>query len=301
MESASTSHQPNTLDEQSSSTMSASELDEIDKLTTSTDSQDLADTSTTTTADPQNDLADTSTSEQPCERNTDSALVALQRSLSLPNSSWMDVSGQPLTSVCLCKVSTVPTVSTQPIVITHCLTVHEDLSWSLYVHNRQVQPQICPALQSVPQILTSDSLNNLLQLLDRLHVCCGQPDSHFISMVNAKKGKIISSNGNVAASMDQYAPVALNGAHYRATVRTGSCELVSTSQKCSSCKSYRDMLRAMYNRWCKRRTCDLSDTSSHSNERYLNTPEKKAKMSKLKERARAAEKQVQNLRAKITN
>ena len=68
-------------------------------------------------------------------------------------------------------------------------------------------------------------LNNLLQLLDRLHVCCGQPDSHFVSMVNAKKGKIISSDG---ASIDQYTPVAINGEHYQAKVQTGSCEMVST-------------------------------------------------------------------------
>ena len=109
-------------------------------------------------------------------------------------------------------------MSTQPIVITHCLTVSEDLTWELYVRNRRVQPQMCQALRSVPQFLTSDSLNNLLQLLDRLHVCCGQPDSHFISMVNAKKGKIISSDGKVAASIHQYAPIAVNGEHYRATV-----------------------------------------------------------------------------------
>lgn len=56
----------------------------------------------------------------------------------------------------------------------------------------------------------------------------------------------------------------------------------------------------MYSRWCKRRSVeDISDTSSHSNERYLNTPEKKAKMTKLKERAQAAEKQVKVLKDKI--
>ena len=49
-------------------------------------------------------------------------------------------------------------------------------------------------------------------------------------------------------------------------------------------------LRAMYSAWCKRRPCEeMSDTSSHSNERYLNTP---AKMHNLKDRSRAAEKQV---------
>lgn len=276
-------------DDQSSPTLPASELDKMD---TSTTSQGQVSTSTTTSTDSQNDLDNTFTSEQPCDRNADSVLLGLQRSLSLPNSSWMDVSRQPLTSICLCKVSALPTVSTQPIVITHCLTVSEDLTWELYVHNRQVQPHICPALQSVPQILTSDSLNKLLQLLDRLNVCCGQPDSHFISMVKAKKGKIISCDGKVAATIDQYAPVAVNGEHHQATVQTGSCEMVTTFQKCTSCKSYRGTLRAMYNRWCKRHTCD-------SNERYLSTPEKKAKMSKLKDRVRVAEKEVQNLRSKI--
>lgn len=49
----------------------------------------------------------------------------------------------------------------------------------------------------------------------------------------------------------------------------------------------------MYNRWCKRHTCVISDTSSHSND------EKKAKMSKLKEKARTAEKQNEKLKAKI--
>lgn len=186
----------------------------------------------------------------------------------------MDISLQPLPSICLCKVCALPTVSTQSIVNTHCLTVNEDLTWALYVHDHQVRPQICQALQSIPQILMSDSLNNLLQLLDHLHVYCGQPDSHSISMFNAKMGKVTSSNGIVAATVDQYA---LNREHYRATVQTGSCELVNISQKCASCKSYQDTLRAMYNCWCKRRTRDLSDTSNHSNERYLNTPEKKSK------------------------
>ena len=88
----------------------------------------------------------------------------------------------------------------------------------------------------------------------------------------------------------------LNVEHYRATVCTGSCELVAKSQKCVSCKSYRDTLQSMYNRWRKRRTCEMNDTSSHSNERYLNTP---AKMSKLKQKARLAEKQNEKLRATI--
>lgn len=238
--------------------------------------------------------------EQPYEQDPDcSEVQSLHQLLALPSSSWMDTSSQPLKSICLCKTSTIPAGSTQPIIITHCLTVNADLTWSLYVHNHQVKQESCPALQSIPQTLNSESLRNLLQVLEHLHVCCGQPDSHFVSMVTAKKGKIFSSDGKVAASIDQYAPVTLNGEYCQVTVRTGSCELISNSQKCSSCKSYRDTLRAMYNRWRKRCMCEMSDSSSHSNERYLNTPEKKAKMTKLKERAHAAEKQAHRLRIRV--
>ena len=161
--------------------------------------------STTSTTDSQNDPDNTSAEEQPHEQNLDYSEVQslhqpLHQSLTLPNTIYLDgCQWSALTSICLCKISAVPTVSTQPIVITHYLTVNADLAWSPLVHNHKFMQQNCPALQSIPQILTSDSLRDLLQLLDRLHVCCGQPDSHYISMVNAKKGKIISSDGNVAA------------------------------------------------------------------------------------------------------
>ena len=70
-----------------------------------------------------------------------------------------------------------------------------------------------PHLNSLHLILSTTFFNYLIAFM-----CRGQPDSHFISMVNAEKGKIISSDGKIAASFDQYAPVGVNGEHYRATV-----------------------------------------------------------------------------------
>ena len=249
-------------------------------------------------------LADLGTATTACSatsRDSDNqvecpAIEVFHQSITLPSPSWMDVSASPVQSITLCKVSNVPTVSTQPVIISHCLKIESDLTWTLFVHNHKLVKEKCSSLEAFPGTLSSESLRDLLLILDQLHVCCGQPDTHFVSMVNAKKGKILSSDGKVAAIVDSYAPVGLNGEHYLATVRTGSCELVAKSQKCVSCKSYRDTLRSMYNR---RRTCEMSDTSSHSNERYLNTPEKKAKMSKLKQKARVAEKQNEKLRARI--
>jgi len=54
----------------------------------------------------------------------------------------------------------------------------------------------------------------------------------------------------------------------------------------------------MYNRWAKR-SSDGSDTSSHTNDRYLNTPQKKAKIGALQVRMHAAEEQIKRLKDKV--
>ena len=126
-------------------------------------------------------------------------------------------------------------------------------------------------------------------------------------MVLAKKGKILSSNGKVAAYVDNGC-VELNGELYRQTVRTSQCEIIGHSVKCSSCTQYRASLRSMHHRWSKRKSNDQqltsttdssSDTSKFTNERYLNTPEKVAKIGDLRKRAHNAEQTVEKLREKV--
>ena len=192
------------------------------------------------------------------------------------------------TELRLCKIY-YPTDSQSPI-ITHYLIVYPDLSWSLTVHNCTVDLKKCIVLRNIPEHLCSDSLNNLLQQLNNLNVCHGHFDPHFVSMFKARKGKAFSSSGEVTAFLDS---------HVQATVCTVSCHLLSTSKVCPSCEVYRNTLRAMYSRWSKRRVSDLSDISSHSNERYLNTPEKMKKMSNLKKKVKLVESKVRKLKTRI--
>ena len=65
------------------------------------------------------------------------------------------------------------------------------------------------------------------------------------------------------------------------TVRMCNCELLvsDTCTNCSYCQNYRSNLRAMYSKWSKRQAAagsvQISDSSSsHMNDRYLNTHEK---------------------------
>ena len=45
--------------------------------------------------------------------------------------------------------------------------------------------------------------------------------------------------------------------------------------------------------------CDVSSSSSHTNVRYLNTPEKLAKMTNLKKRVKSAEIEITRLKEKV--
>ena len=150
--------------------------------------------------------------------------------------------------------------------------------------------------------MSKDKLSQLLLTLDRLPLCAGQPDDHFMRMILSKKGKITSSVGEVAAYVDN-AHIELNGDVYTQTIRTSNCELISHSVKCSSCTKYRPMLRSMYHSWNKRQTQDVGaaagETRKFTNERYMNTPEKRAKIDSLRKRAYTAEQRVTKLCKKI--
>ena len=164
------------------------------------------------------------------------------------------------------------------------------------MNGHQVLPDKCSALVSFPSILDCNSLSELLSKLDMLRVCPGHPDTHLVRMLRAKKGKIISPDGKIVCFVHS-ASVEFNGKSYQETLRLSNCELLSTSMKCCICKNYRGTLRSMYHRWSKK----LQASSSYTNERYLNTPEKKVKMDCLKKKARTALQAVVKLHEKVRN
>jgi len=118
-------------------------------------------------------------------------------------------------------------------------------------------------------------------------------------MVLSKKGKIISPNGKVVAYVDNCI-TKVDGQIFLNTIHTSECELLCTSMKCAFCKAYRTDLRAMHSRWL-RSLCDRSriDTSSHTNDRYLSSPQRNAKIDTLWNRMHVAEEEVKRLEEKV--
>ena len=219
-------------------------------------------------------------------------LKHLHSLLALPNKAWCDQSPDDINKIHISKLSEASS-STQSSVVTHTLTVHEDLSWTLFVNHHKIEPATCSALASFPSALNSRTLNRLLSSLDQLPVCSGQPDPDFVHMVTDKKGKILSPKGAVVAYVDD-TPVELHQAVYSKTVRTTDCEIICHSVTCLSCKKYRSTLRSMHHRLKKQ-----TKPSKYTNDRYLNTPEKVEKISSLRKRALTAEHNVSKLRERI--
>jgi len=121
-------------------------------------------------------------------------------------------------------------------------------------------------------------------------------------MVEAKKGKLFSSSGDIAAYIDSNAAVELNGQSYGATVRSVKRQILTSGTKCPECVNYRDTIRSIHHRWQKRLNSSpsqLTSTHSHVNDRWLKTPERKEKVSKLRQRVRSAEGMVKYMKAKI--
>ena len=93
------------------------------------------------------------------------------------------------------------------------------MTWCLFVHNVEIERNCCPLLAATPEKLSSDALNQLIVVIDKLRVCPGQPDAKFIEMCEAKKGVFNNTQGEAVAYMDDYAPVVLKDATYQRTVR----------------------------------------------------------------------------------
>lgn len=184
--------------------------------------------------------------DQSLEGDTNLSLEVLTSQLKLPNQQW--VIQQQTESVAICNISVLSGPSS--LVINDCIVIKSDYSWILYVHRNQLDRAKCPALSNIPEKLSSQSLQVLVTSLEKFNVCPGHPDKHFVEMGIYKNGKFMSKDGKkVAAKVDNYSNVILNGKQYDVTVRSANCELVVQGSKCASCIMYRDSLRRMHHQF----------------------------------------------------
>lgn len=95
-------------------------------------------------------------------QSSESLLKQLHSSLKVPSRAWSDQSPDGLEKIILCKISQESGSSSQPLTVTHSLTVNSDLTWALFVNGHEVTPNICTALSSFPRMLQLETFPQLL-------------------------------------------------------------------------------------------------------------------------------------------
>ena len=196
----------------------------------------------------------------------------------------------------VCKLDNV----SSPVVV-QSLTVLPNHSWKVHVYGKCIKN--CSALDNFSCMVTSPSmLKRMIVRLDMLHVCVGNPDDHFLQLADSRKGKFHNASNEQAAFVDDISPISHEGVTYDHTVRCSSCEVLVEGSKCIICRNYRSTLRSMYSRWSKKLASDSSEcttVSSHTNYRYLNTPERKMRMANLKSEVDSTRRELEDLKQKI--
>ena len=182
--------------------------------------------------------------------------------------------------------------------MTRSLTLSQDKTWVVHVHGKSLDGTKCTALAQFPVRPSVVKQNQIIAVLDKLKVCPGNPDEQYLDLGDSRKGTFYDAHRNLGAIVDSFFPVKLEGKLYDRTVRSIHCELLTSNNRCEACKKYRPSLRSLCSRKAKRQQNQASkhtEVSSHTNYRYLNTPQRKKRMSNLKAEVVSNKRKIERL------
>jgi len=106
---------------------------------------------------------------------------------------------RPIRTTKLCKISSQPSTSTgtQPLIISHSLSINDSLSWDLFVHGHKVDGKSTKVLSSILSTLSCSGFRDLMDIIQSSTECPGNPDPHFVTMTESRKGKLFSPYGEI--------------------------------------------------------------------------------------------------------
>ena len=111
-------------------------------------------------------------------------LLSIKEHLSLPLGWKEDLSNSAI-DIFKVACDRAAQCSKKPVKVSHCLTIHTDLSWTSFLHGCKVDVSQCKAEAT----LNPSQVNKLLAKIESLNVCAGQPDARFMELCDARKGK----------------------------------------------------------------------------------------------------------------
>lgn len=120
------------------------------------------------------------------------SLASRISSLSLPES-WKIASLNPLT---LCQLRIQHKSSQTRADVSLCLSITNQLQWSLTVTDQPVNPALCPFLSGVqPTLNSASAVFFLLRVLNATKICLGNPDKKFLDHWHRRSLTLHGSSG----------------------------------------------------------------------------------------------------------
>ena len=163
-------------------------------------------------------------------------------------SKWINISTDT-PDMRLCSVSFQEMTGCPPLVVTRSLIIKQDHCWSMHVHGHLVDPSVIQSLALIPSTLDSESATLLLQRIDQLHICAGNPEAKFVALGEKKKNRqFLSSTKEVVAYLETGICVTVKEQQYPSTIRCVSCHLLTDGTRCSVCSMYRKHLIVQHSR-----------------------------------------------------
>lgn len=184
-------------------------------------------------------------------------------------------------------------------VLSRRIIIHPDCTWQAFVYDQELPRSSC-AVEDIDHILNDcNALQDLVHALDRCQICCGNYEQRFVSLAESRNGQIKKQNGAISAYLDN--TLLIDGVSMP-TVRSTQCDLLSRSSKCTHCAAYRKNLRAIISRASKVSSPvkrKRLDASSHTNYRYLNSPELRERLHNSRKQNHILGRKIEQLKCKV--
>ena len=193
---------------------------------------------------------------------------------------WIEQTNATEGCIRYCKLENLPVGTTNtPVIILFCLVVHANGSWSVFAQNYCLTPHTCSLLQGMPEILSPADLPTLVAILDTCTTCKGNPDEEFCQLATSRKGHFKEKGGRAIVAKLDSSPFPNSGCCITTTVCRCDCDILICEDACGPCKRYRPTLRSLLSKSrAKKQTEGKTTASSRVNWRFLNTPERKARV-----------------------
>lgn len=166
----------------------------------------------------------------------------------------------------LVTVSKLAIVHQKPLT-THSVVIDKAGNWKLFVHSQEVKNN--ELINSLPNPIGQVEMvkTMIIERIEHLNFCPSHPDQNFVEMLKQKKG-VVKSNVAIAAKLNDYSCVYMDGVAYDITVRPVKCTckllLPSGASRCDACDAYRLNLRAIYSNFQRRSAGESARCQSNS-------------------------------------